>query len=109
MLHAVTVGDFPIEYQTYGDKVFCDSSSSEILIADYTFRAVEVDWPSYFTIAVEYTLASMFAVSIARDTAMANMMDTKAAVSMAKARASDSQQQTNRKFNTSRYITQRRS
>ena len=51
----------------------------------------------------------MFAVSIARDTAMAGMMEDKAAVSMAKARASDSQQQTNRKFNTSRYITQRRS
>ena len=109
MLHAVTVSDFPIEYQTYGDKVFCDSSSTETLIADYTFRAVEVDWPSYFTIAVEYTLASMFAVSIARDVQMANMMEDKAAVSMAKARASDAQQQTSRKFNTNRFISQRRS
>ena len=109
MLHAVTVNDFPIEYQTYGDKVFCDAGSTETLIADYTFRALEVDWPSYFTIAVEYTLASMFAVSIARDTAMAGMMEEKAALSMAKARSSDAQQQTTRKFNTSRYITQRRS
>ena len=109
MLHAVTVNDLPIIYQTYGDKVFCDASSTETLIADYTFRAVEVDWPSYFTIAVEYTLASMFAVSIARDVQMAGMMEDKAAISMAKARASDSQQQTSRKFNTNRYISQRRS
>jgi hypothetical protein len=109
MLHAVTVNDSPIEYQTYGDKVFCDASSTETLIADYTFRAIEVDWPSYFTIAVEYTLASMFAVSIARDVQMAGMMEDKAAVSMAKARASDAQQQTSRKFNTNRFISQRRS
>lgn len=109
MLHAVTVSDYPILYQTYGNKIFCDSDSSETLIADYTYRALEVDWPSYFTIAVEYTMASMFAISIARDSNMAQMMEQKATISMAKARASDSQQQTTRALNISRFITQRRS
>ena len=53
MLHAVTVNDAVIEYNVYGDKVFSDSASSDSLIADYTFRALEQDFPSYFTVALQ--------------------------------------------------------
>ena len=47
-LHAVTVRDFQIEYNVYGNKVFCDADPADVLIADYTYRASEADWPSYF-------------------------------------------------------------
>lgn len=109
MLHAVTVQDLPIEYQTYGSKVYSDTSDNDTLVADYTFRAEEDTWPSYFTIAVVYSLSIVFATSIARNSNLAGIMADQAQITMAKARNLDSQQQTSRKLVTSRFITERRS
>ena len=109
ILHAVTINDRLIEYTVYGDKVFSDSTSNDTLIADYTFRAEEVNFPSYFALALQYSLASIFATSIARDDRLMQLMETKANMLMAKARNLDSQQQTTRKLSTSRFITDRRS
>jgi hypothetical protein len=109
ILHAVTINDRLIEYTVYGDKVFSDSTTNDTLIADYTFRAEEVNFPSYFSLALQYSLASIFATSIARDDRLMQIMETKANMLMAKARNLDSQQQTTRKLSTSRFITDRRS
>lgn len=109
MLHAVTVNDLPIDYQIYGNKVFSDTDPSDVVVADYTFRAEEQDWPSYFTLAVEYSLAVVFATSIARDSTLASLMQSQGQNAMAKARSLDSQQQTSRKLTTSRFIAERRS
>lgn len=108
MTHAVTVNDNIIEYQTYGSKLFCNESSSSSLILDYTYRADEQDWPSYFTIALQYELAAVFAVGLARDQGLAQLMNNQAQIAMIRARSLDSQQQTSRKLNTSRFISNRR-
>jgi hypothetical protein len=109
MLNAVTVNDHPIKYDTYGSKVFCDASANEELIADYNFRADESTWPPYFVVAVEYVMAGVLATSVARDQQLSTMMEGKANLLMAQARRLDSQTQTSRKLNTSRFIAQRRS
>ena len=109
MTHAVTVNDNPIMYQTYGNKLYCDEPNTAELILDYTYRAEETDWPSYFTIAVQYEMASVLASSLARDTGLAAAMQQQAQITMMKARSLDAQQQTTRKLNTSRFIAQRRS
>jgi len=109
VLHGVTINDRLIEFTVYGDKVFSDSTSSDTLIADFTFRADEVDFPSYFSLALQYSLASIFATSIARDDRLMQIMETKANQLMAKARNIDAQQQTTRKLSTSRFISNRRS
>ncbi len=109
LLNAVTVNDFNISYDTYGSKVYCDASENEVLIADYVFRAEENTWPPYFVVAVEYIMAGVLAISVARDPAMAKMMEEKAAMQMMQARRLHSQQQTTKKLNTSRFIAQRRS
>ena len=109
MLHAVTVNDNLIDYQMYGDKVFADTSTQDVVIADYSFRANEETWPSYFTLAVEFSLAIIFATSIARDANLASLMTARAEATMAKARTMDSQQQTTKKLVTSRFLTARRS
>jgi len=108
-VHAVTVNDFAIEYNIYGSKIFCDASVNDILIADFTYRADEVDWPSYFSVCVEYAMAQVFATALARDQSLANMMQAQYLMLLAKARSTDSQQQTTRKVTTSRFITNRRS
>jgi hypothetical protein len=109
VLHGVTINDRLIEFTVYGDKVFSDSTTSDTLVADFTFRADEVDFPSYFSLALQYSLASIFATSIARDDRLMQMMETKANQLMAKARNIDAQQQTTRKLSTSRFISNRRS
>ena len=109
VLHGVTINDRLIEFTVYGDKVFSDSTTSDSLVADFTFRADEVDFPSYFSLALQYSLASIFATSIARDDGLMQIMETKANQLMATARNIDAQQQTTRKLSTSRFISNRRS
>jgi len=109
VLHGITINDNLIEFTVYGDKVFSDTTSSDTLVADFTFRADEVDFPSYFSLALQYSLASIFATSIARDDRLMQIMETKANQLMAKARNIDAQQQTTRKLVTSRFISNRRS
>jgi hypothetical protein len=70
-LITLTVNDFVIPYERYGDKVFLDNyGSSSSVIADYTFRQDESEFPPHFILALEYHLASLFAGSIARDSGM---------------------------------------
>lgn len=106
-LSAVTVQDHPIEFDTYGRQIFCDTSANEEVVADYIFRASESYWPPFFVLAVELQIAAMLAVSVARDASLAQMLEQKADRQMTKARRLDSQQQTTRKLNTSRFIAQR--
>ena len=107
MIHAITVSDNPIKYDVYNEYVYCNAQSSDTVIMDYTFRPDEAKWPPYFTLAVEFLLAGVMAVSIARDSQLASMMEQKSQQQLYKARRFDSQQQTTRKLNTSEFLTQR--
>ena len=109
VLHAITVNDNLLNYTVYGDKVFSDQSTQDSLVADFTFRAKENTFPSYFSLAVEYALASILATSIARDDGLMVRIEQKAQQLLAKARNLDSQQQTSRRLSTRRFITDRRS
>jgi hypothetical protein len=109
MLNAITVNDFPIEYDLYGDKAYCNAVPTDVVIADFIFRAQEANWPAYFTIGVEFSMAAILAVSVARDPQLASLMEQKSNLYMMQARRLDSQQQTTRKLYTSRFIAQRRS
>tara|TARA_R100000995_G_scaffold40075_1_gene18566 strand:+ start:8401 stop:8991 length:591 start_codon:yes stop_codon:yes gene_type:complete len=109
MVHAVTVNDNVIDYQIYGDKIYADTTDADSVVADFTYRASEVDWPAYFCIAVQYALAVPLAFSLVRDATLGGLMQQQATALMAKARSIDSQQQTSRKLITSRFITNRRS
>ena len=109
MISAVTVNDNLIQYDSYGSKIYCNEGESSEVVCDYIFRANEPDWPPYFVVAVEYVMAAVLAVSVARDPQMAQLMEAKADYQMRQARLRESQSQTTRKLNTSRFITERRS
>jgi len=108
-INAVTVNDTPIKYDVYQNKIHCDETVNSTVVLDFVERVSEAEWPSYFTTAVEFSLASTFAITLARDAQLAQLMDQKATMLFAKARNIDSQQQTTRKLNTSRFIAERRS
>lgn len=107
MINAITIADQPIKYTVYGDMVYSDSSPTDELICDYIYRADEAEWASYFIIALEHHLASIFATSIARDAGLASLFEAKADDLMRKAKSIDSQQHTTRKLTTSRFLTER--
>lgn len=106
---SVTVNDVAIKYDIYGNKIFCDATATDTVVLDCVERKPESSWPSYFTTAIEFSLAAPFAISIARDAQLASLMEDKAAQLFVKARNIDSQQQTTRKLTTSRFIAERRS
>jgi len=108
-INSLTINDNIIKYDIYTNKAFCDAVETDIVMADYIFRIAEEHWPPYFIVALELALAGIFAVSIARDAQLASAMDARAEIQMRKARTLDSQQQTTRKLDTSRFISQRRS
>ena len=108
IIHAITVNDNPIEYQIYGDMIYADTSTTDTVVADYTFRQTEEFFPSYFIMAVAYGLTQVFATSIARDGSLTQTMATLADRAMLKARSVDSQQQTTRKLLTGRFVQNRR-
>ena len=109
MIPTITVQDLPIKYDIYGDNAFCNAVTTDTVIADYIYRADEATWPSYFITGVELSVASMLAMSVAKDVSLANAFEAKAERQLAKARRLDSQQQTTKKLNTSRFIAERRS
>ena len=109
VLHAITVNDNLVNYTVYGDKVFSNVATADTVVADFTFRQVESEFPSYFSLALEYSLATIFATAIARSATLAKLMNEQSTLLMAKARNLDAQQQTTRKLATSRFITDRRS
>jgi hypothetical protein len=108
LLHDVTVNGDVIDYDRYQDLVYCDADEADLVYADYTFRALEGLWPPYFTTAVELTLASIFAYAVANQIQTADYMEKKALRQMALARNIDSQAQTTRAFDLSRFEKARR-
>ena len=107
-LNTITVADIPIEYARYGDKIFVNGYDSQsALIADYIFRQDESEFPAYFKLGLEYTLASIFAGSVARDAAMIQQFSTLAERQILIAKNTDSQEVTNKKLSTKRFITNR--
>jgi hypothetical protein len=109
MINAVTVQDLPIEFDTYEDKIYNNAVAADEVIADYIYRASESSWSPYFTLGLEFSVASIFALSLARDASLSGAMDQQAQIQLIKARRLDSQTQTTRKLNTTRFVSQRRS
>ena len=109
LIHTVTVNDNVIEFDRYESDILCDASSSDTVVADYTFQPSEANFPPYFKQALVFELASLFAGAIARNDALSTLYQNRAIAQMAIARAQDSQAQTTRKVDTTRFRNRRNS
>ena len=103
-LITLTVNDFVIPYERYGDKVFLDNyGSNSSVIADYTFRQDEAEFPPHFILALEYHLASLFAGSIARDSGMIKQFAEMSERQYLIAKNIDSSEKTTKTLDVSRF------
>jgi len=109
IIHTVTIGDNVIEYDRYGTEIFCDATSADTVVADYTFQPSEADFPPYFKQALVFELASLFAGAIARNDQLSTLYQNRALTQTAYAKSQDSQAQTTRRMNVDRFKNRRNS
>ena len=109
-LITLTVNDIVIPYERYGDKVFLNNyGSNSTVICDYIFRQDEKEFPPHFILALEYSLAGLFAGSIARDANMIKQFSDMAERQYLVAKNIDSAERTTKTLDHSRYINLRQS
>jgi len=109
LLNSVMVLDHPITFDRFEDHIYCDATSSDVVVASYIYSRAEIDWPAYFTKAVVLDLASAFSAAITQDSYLAAHFREQAVVEYSKARWSDSSSQTARNLNARSLIDKRRS
>jgi hypothetical protein len=109
LLNAVLVQDIPITFDRYEGHIYCNATSDDVVVADYVYSRNEIDWPPYFTKAVVFELASVFAASITQDSYLAAHFSEQSVVEFTKARWADSSSQTSRNMNAKSIINKRRS
>ena len=103
VIHTVTVADDVIKYDRYGQNLFTDTTSSDIVIADYTFQPSESDFPPYFKQTLVFELASLFAGAIARNDQLSELYHKRAIAQLAIAKGLDAQAQTTRRMEVERF------
>ena len=103
IIHTVTVGDDVIKYDRYGQNLFTDTTSSDTVIADYTFQPSESIFPPYFKQTLVFELASLFAGAIARNDQLSELYHKRSIAQLAIAKATDGQAQTTRRLNVDRF------
>ena len=107
IVHTVTVGDNPISYDRYADDIYCNASSTDTVVADYTFQPSEANFPPYFKQALVFELASLFAGAIARNDSLSTLYQNRAIAQLAIGKAQDAQAQTARRVNVNRFRNRR--
>ena len=78
-----------VDYQVYEDKIYANVESLDV---EYLMRPSETLFPAYFQLALEYQLASEFALSVTSNRSLAETYEVKANEQLKKARFVDSQQ-----------------
>nr|BAR34603.1 conserved protein of unknown function [uncultured Mediterranean phage uvMED] len=104
LIHTVTVSDNVIVFDRYNEELYTNTSSSDVVVCHYTFQPHEKEFPDYFTQAVVFELASLFAGAIARNDGLSMLYQKRGQQQLVLARSMESQTQTTRKLNTSLLI-----
>ena len=86
MLAIITVRPLRTQYAVVGEFIYSDQPDLDI---DYLFRPVDEDMPAYFTKALEYKLASDFALAVTNNQGLSQTYEAKAQNEFAHARSID--------------------
>lgn len=109
-INSITVNDYVIPYTRYKNMIYVNGyGSNSELIMDYIYRVGEEFFPPHFILALEYELASIFAGSVARDSAMIRQFKELAERQFLVSKNIDSAETTTKVLDTNRFINLRRS
>ena len=105
-INAVTVDDVPIPFDRYENQLFTNSDTvNDVLILDYSFRALEADWTGRFKGAFVDLLASDYAMS--KDLELAQGLARSAFGKFKTAASMDAQERTAKKLPVQKFINAR--
>lgn len=103
-IDTVLQDDRPINYDRYQDQIHTNDTSGQDVIVQYRFRADETLWNPYLTLLIVYRLATIVSFSVARKADIANAMKKLADEHFARAKAENSQAQSNKKVSLRRIV-----
>ena len=98
MPRTVLVASYPIEYDRYENFIFADTSSTDTLVLEYTFRPIVARWSSGFQMGLIERLAGHIAIGVQERDRKSQELNSQADVTLLKARTADAQGQTSRGF-----------
>ena len=113
-LHGIFVNDNAIRFERYGDMIYNDATSTDVVYADYTYydesaSNPEQFFPPYFIFTAELSLASIFAYAVAQDSTLSEALEVKAQRQIAIAKNLDAQQRTSSRLRVTRFSNTRNS
>ncbi len=97
-VRAVLINDQPIDFDRVGPHVLCDAGVADLVFAELRFLPQEAAWPAYFCSVFALELASHLAITLAEDTAKANLLSQKAIAAFRQSKGYDAQMRTARKL-----------
>ena len=107
---SITVNDSVIPYARYKNYIYVDNyGANSELIMDYIYKVEEQYFPPHFRLALEYELASVFAGSVARDSAMIKQFKELAERQLLVAKNIDSTETTTKVLSLNRFTSLRTS
>lgn len=95
-LRVVEANGYPIAWELQSDIILCNVGIETPVIAKYTYRVNETDWPKFFRLAVITTLEPLLLRAIGERYDQADSREKRAAQLQAMARNRDTQSQTAR-------------
>jgi hypothetical protein len=95
-LRTVKVGGFPIDYEVFSDKILCNASEDDDVVAHYIWRVPEADMPPWFREGMIRRLEAIFLRAVGERYREAQARDDAANDQFALARNRDAQSQTPR-------------
>jgi hypothetical protein len=107
---SITVNDSVIPYARYKNYIYVDNyGANSELVMDYIYKVEEQYFPPHFRLALEYELASVFAGSVARDSAMIKQFKELAERQLLVAKNIDSTETTTKVLSLNRFTSLRTS
>lgn len=103
VIKSVTVGDSPIRFDRYNDRIYCDAGVNDVVILDYVCKFEERYFPGYFCTLVEFELAANFAIPVGDRADLAEHYEKKALRHFSLAKNIDAQGRTAQRMPTSRF------
>ncbi len=108
MPRTVLIGEEPVSYDIFGDKVVLDAGENDSVYLQFLQRVEVQYWPPYFTSYMIFNMAAVYAGAIARSGELANIYEGKAQRQLAHARTRDAQSVTTRGVRLNRFKSVRR-
>lgn len=95
-LRVVEVNGYPIPWELLSDIILCNAGTDSAVIAKYTYRVDETEWPKFFRLAIIATLEPLILRAIGERYSEAESREKRAAQLQAMARNRDTQSQSAR-------------